>query len=141
MKRRREGGKNGGREWKEMGRLAREVGWAIEERRGMEEGRGGDGEMITLYGMKKNLAAEKRKREEEKKKSEEETRRAEHEKKTLEETIRSLKQEVEELKYRPVISLDGTSVTFTPLEGAIKIYQNPVVNSLILDLPSIGLVS
>ena len=68
MEKRGEKGRGGGREWKEMGRLAHEVGWAIEERRGREEGRGGDGSMITLQEMKKNLEEEKKKVEEEKRK-------------------------------------------------------------------------
>ena len=61
-------------EWREMGRLAHQVGWAIEKRKGMSEGTGRDGSMITLQGMKKNLAEEKKGREEEKKGREEEKR-------------------------------------------------------------------
>ena len=97
-------GKNDGREWKEMGRLAHCVGWAIEERKGMsEEGRGGDGEMISLRGMKKNLEEERKKVEEkdkqlerEKKGREEEKNRADEEKKRADEE--AIKKEEEKRK-------------------------------------------
>ena len=64
-------GAKGQHGWKEMGRLAHEVGWAIEERK-LRDGRGGDGEMITLQGMKKNLEEEKKRADEEKRMKEEE---------------------------------------------------------------------
>ena len=96
-------------EWREMGRLAHEVGWEIEKRKRMsEEGRGGDGEMITLNGMKKNLEEEKKKVEEEKRMKEEAERReteekrkreeSEEEKRKMEERIRNLEREVNEMK-------------------------------------------
>ena len=120
-------------EWREMGRLAHDVGWAIEERKGMGEGRGGDGEkMITLQGMKKNLEEEKKEREEkdkqleeerkgreeekrkkeeaerremeEKRKREEEERGREEEKRKMEEKIHNLEQEVNEMKLLIEIS-------------------------------------
>ena len=60
MEKRSEKGRGGGREWKELGRLALEVGWAIEERKGMtEEGRGG----INQQGLKKEVEEEKQGRE------------------------------------------------------------------------------
>ena len=67
------GGRGGGMEWREMGRLAHCVGWEIEKRKRMsEEGRGRDGEMISLRGMKKNLEEEKKRADEEKRMKEEE---------------------------------------------------------------------
>ena len=88
----REKGRGGGIEWKEMGRLARDVGWAIEERKATtNQGRGGDGSMITLRGLKKNL-------EDEKKKLEEKDKQLEEEKRKMEERIRSLEREVNEMK-------------------------------------------
>ena len=70
-------------EWRDMGRLAHEVGWGIEKRKRREEGRGReeeDGEVITLQKMKKNLEEEKKGREEEKKMKEEAERRGTEEK-------------------------------------------------------------
>ena len=128
-------------EWREMGRLAREVGWEIEKRIGME---GGDGELITLHGMKKNLADEKRGREEEKKgrveerrmKEEEKSGReaekrkreaVEREKRELEERLRHMELLVQEMKYRPILSLDGASVTF-PQTDYIKREGNTIIH-------------
>ena len=124
----REGGgrvNNGGIEWREMGRLSREIGWAIEKRKREKEGKEGEGEIITLDGMKKNLAdekkgreeserraeeerrkreeserereEEKRGREEEKRKREESEKKADEEKRMMEERIRNLEQEVAEM--------------------------------------------
>ena len=93
-------GAKGQHGWKEMGRLAHEVGWAIEERK-LRDGRGGDGEMITLQGMKKNLEEKDKQLEEEKKGREEEKRKkeeSEREKRGMEERIRSLEREVNETK-------------------------------------------
>ena len=91
ISKRREKGINSGREWKEMGRLAHSVGWAIEERRGREEGRGGDGEMIiSLREMKKNLEEEKKKVEEEKKGREAEKKRADEEQRMKEEEMKKV---------------------------------------------------
>ena len=108
-----------GLEWREMGRLAREVGWAIEERK-CRERKGGEGSMITLQGMKKTLADEKKKveeerrradeekrmKEEQKKRADDETRkreeserRAEEEKRKMEERIRNLERELDERKH------------------------------------------
>ena len=84
-KKRGEKGSRRGREWKEMGRLAREIGWEIEKRKRMEGGEGRGGDMITLHGMKKNLEEEKKGREEEKKRADEEKRRADEEEKKKEE--------------------------------------------------------
>ena len=111
--RRGEKGKNWGREWKEMGRLAQNVELAIEENRGREEGgereggRGGDGGIITVRGMKKNLEEErkradeeKRKREETERKADEERNRAEQEKRELEGRLRRMTIEMEQLKKR-----------------------------------------
>ena len=94
MEKRGEKGRGRGREWKEMGRLARDVGWAIEERKGMsEEGRGREGSMITLSGMKKNLEEEKKRADEEKKGREEEKRKVEEERKRADEEERKKEEE------------------------------------------------
>ena len=50
--------------------------WKISIIRGRVEGRGGDGEIITLQGMKKNLADEKKKVKEERKKREEKAQKS-----------------------------------------------------------------
>ena len=118
-------GNKGGMEWREMGRLAREVGWAIEKRK--REGEGEEGEIITLEGMKKNLADEKKKAEEEKRKREEERMRAEKEKRELEERIRNLEREVKEPESRLITSLDGTSVIFPQSDG-IKREGNTIIH-------------
>ena len=89
ISKRREKGKNCGREWKEMGRLAHEVGWAIEEKRGREEGRE-DGSMVTLQGMKKNLEEEKVKLKEKDKQLEEEKMNLQAEKIKIEEEKRKV---------------------------------------------------
>ena len=81
-------GKGEGSKWREMGRLAREIGWGIERRKRREEGDGGDGSMITLYGMKKNLTAERKRTDEEKQGREEEKKRADEEKRKREEAER-----------------------------------------------------
>ena len=123
----------GGMEWKEMGRLAREVGWEIEKRKRREEGEGKDGCMITLYGMKKNLADEKKRVDEERKGREEEKKRAdeamrlreeekkgreeekkkreevEREKREIEERIRKLEQELQTMNPPLITSLDSLS--------------------------------
>ena len=112
-----EKGGRGGIEWREMGRLAHEVGWAIEERKGMGEGRGGDGEMLTLLGMKKK-AEEKDKQLEEERKGREE----------MEERVRNLEGLVDEMKYRPIASLDGTSVIFRPSTDGIKKEGNTITH-------------
>ena len=167
ISKRREKGINSGREWKEMGRLAREIGWEIEKRKRMEgrEGRGGD--MITLHGMKKNLEEEKKGREAEKKRADEEQRMKEEEMKKvdemkkgreeekrkkeeaetknreLENRIERMRVEMEEMKKRedqqkkrkeeeekhsrPIRSLDGTSVVFTPNNG-IKREGNTIIH-------------
>ena len=94
IEKRGEKGRGGRREWKEMGRLAHDVGWAIEERKMVsEEGRKGDGEMISLRGMKKNLADEKKKVEEEKKRAEEEKKGREEERRMKEEEKRKREEE------------------------------------------------
>ena len=69
----------GGKEWKDMERLAREVGWAIGKNSRMPKGRGGDREEITLDGMKGKLEEEKKGREEENKRAEEAERRRDEE--------------------------------------------------------------
>ena len=152
-------GRNGGREWKEMGRLAREVLWEIEERKRREEGRGEeeeeDGEMITLHGMRKNLADEKKGREEERKRADEEKRkreeseqkaveeknradeekrkreelerRADEEKREMEERIRNLEQKMNERKYTTITSLDGLSISFPQSDG-IKREGNTIIH-------------
>ena len=144
-------GRGGGMEWREMGRLAHEVGWEIEKRKGMtEEGRGGDGEMITLRGMKKNLEEEKNRAVEEKLEAEkrvmEEKRKreeAEHAKREAEERVERMKMELEQMKqseeeerrrkeeeerrYIPITSLDGTSVIFPYVDG-IKREGNRIIN-------------
>ena len=89
ISKRREKGKNFGREWKEMGRLAHEVGWGIEERRVREEGNDGEGEMISLLGMKKNLEEEKKGRDEERKGREEEKKKREESEKKVDEERRA----------------------------------------------------
>ena len=149
---RAEKGRGEGKEWKDMGRLAHDVGWAIEERKGMSEGRGGDGEMITLQGMKKNLEEEKKKveeertgREEEKKRADEEKRMKEEERKKREESerkareekrradqkIRNLEREVNELKHPkeemlPIIhSLSHFSFYFIDLIRVTSPATNP----------------
>ena len=165
-RKRKRGGRDGrgmssGMEWREMGRLAREVGWEIEKRKKMEgkEGDEGDGCMLTLSMMKKNLTEEKKRgdaekkradeeerkkeeeklradeekrlkeeekkgreeekrlKEEEQRNREEEQRRAEEEKEKMEERIRNLEQLVNEMKYPPITSLDGTTVTFPQNDG------------------------
>ena len=92
----REGGgrvNNGGIEWREMGRLSREIGWAIEKRKREKEGKEGEGEIITLDGMKKNLADEKKRAEEERKKREDAETEREQEKTGREESEKRLKEE------------------------------------------------
>ena len=65
--RRKKGGSvNGWTEWREMGRLARDVGWAIERKKD-----GGEG-IATLSGMKKKLNEEKKQREATEKKAKDE---------------------------------------------------------------------
>ena len=67
MEKRGEKGRGGGREWNEMGRLALQIGMAIEERKLREEGRGRDGEMVTFGGKKKKAEEKDKQLEEEKK--------------------------------------------------------------------------
>ena len=137
MEKRREEGGRGGREWKEMGRLARDVLWGIEERRG--RGERGEGEILTFVGMKKNLEEEKKGREEEKRlreESEKNLKVSERQKKEMEERLHNAEREMAEIKKREeeerrkeeeeerkkreeeekryllITSLDGTSVTF-----------------------------
>ena len=86
--RRGERGRNGGMEWRKMGRLAREVGWGIEKRKRREEGRGGEGEIISLCGIKKHLEEEKKKVEEKDKQLEEEKKRGDEEGRLKEEEKR-----------------------------------------------------
>ena len=114
MEGRREKGKNGGREWKEMGRLAHDVGWAIEERKMVsEEGRKGDGEMISLRGMKKEAEEKDKQIEEEKKGREEEKRMKEEEKKRAD----RLEAELRELKERQKEEEDRRSALVTSLQS------------------------
>ena len=149
IEKRREKGMNEGREWKEMGRLAHDVGWAIEERKTMLEGRGEDGEMImSLRGMKKNLEEEKKKVAEKDKQLEEERRRAYEEKRAFEERISRMEREMEEMKkkegilytqppsntppitpnaFSVITSLDGTSVIFPKMDG-IKREGNIIIH-------------
>ena len=123
-----------------------------------EEGRGRDGEMISLRRMKKNFEEEKKKVEEEKRMKEEEGKRADEEKKKREESekgreeekrraeeekreeeerragemevrIRNLEQELFFAKHPPITSLDGTSVTFTPSNDGIKREGNTIINT------------
>ena len=98
ISKRREKGKNFGREWKEMGRLAHEVGWGIEERRVREEGNDGEGEMISLLGMKKNLEEEKKGRDEERKGREEEKKKREESEKKAEDEKRKMEEEMKKMK-------------------------------------------
>ena len=139
------GGRGGGMEWREMGRLAHEVGWEIEKRKG----RGGDGEMImSLRGMKKNLEEEKKKVAEKDKQLEEERRRAYEEKRAFEERISRMEKEMEEMKKKRssptqtpsntppstpiasnvITSLDGTSVVFAPSNDYIKREGNTIIH-------------
>ena len=100
----------GGREWKEMGRLAHEVAWEIEKMKKMEEGGEEDYGILSVERMKKNLADEKERAEEEKKGREEEKRLKEEEQKKseeaeqrnreLEERIERMRVEMEEMKRR-----------------------------------------
>ena len=74
-KRGKKGGRGGGREWKEMGRLAHEIGWAIEEKKNVEGGKG----IVTLGRMKKDLMeaiAKEKKRADEAMGKKEESERA-----------------------------------------------------------------
>ena len=80
-----------GMEWKEMGRLAREVGWAIEERKMEMEGEGG--KIVTLGRMKKELEEEKKGREEAERGREEEKKRADEERMKVEQIHRELEEE------------------------------------------------
>ena len=89
------GGGGGGMEWREMGRLAREVGWGIEEQKKKEEGRGGDGKMISLRGMKKELEEEKKRADKSEKREQDEKRKREQSEKEREEEKRK-KEEVEQ---------------------------------------------
>ena len=76
-------------------------------------GRGGDGEMISLRGMKKKAEEKDKQLEEEKKRAEEERRKREEEKLQFEERIRNMEQEMSEMKRLiPITSLGGTSVIF-----------------------------
>ena len=77
-------GKNGGKEWREMKRLARDVGWAIEEQKKKEEEGNSEG-IVTLGRMKKELEEEKKGREEEKKRADEEKKGREEERRKKEE--------------------------------------------------------
>ena len=80
-----------GMEWKEMGRLAREVGWAIEEKKMEMEGEGG--KIVTLGRMKKELEEEKKGREEAERGREEEKKRADEERMKVEQIHRELEEE------------------------------------------------
>ena len=128
--------RNGGLEWKEMERLAREVGWAIEKRKKMDGG--GDG-IATLGRQKKELEEEKRLRSESEKGIEEEKRNreaVEQEKRELEERMNSmrveldgLKEREEEERYRPITSLDAVRVTIFPDDYAfIKTEGNTITH-------------
>ena len=84
------GGWRGGYEELEevVGRLEEEGEKEWRERKGKREGRGGDGEMISLRGTMKNLEEEKKGREEEKKRADEERRMKEEERKKVDEEKR-----------------------------------------------------
>ena len=102
-----------GREWKEMGRLAHDILWGIEEKKNAEEGIVTFGRMKTSIEEEKRLREasevrvneerrradeEERKREESERGREEEKKRADEEKRRMEERIQTLEREMNEMK-------------------------------------------